>query len=432
MKMRLGSWRLAAALAIGMIASPAFAQDYVVSTPAPAAQAQSVVANQAAPQAVAPAGTGVYEMAAAACNSCNDGPVSSCGAAGSRCDGDAWKLFGSACDDPWVTIGGWVSAGYHSDSNGLFNNHASDFNVHQTWLFAERVAESKDGRLGFGFRFDGMYGIDAPETQAFGNPGATWDLNPSFTRNAGFGWAIPQLYGEVAAGDWSVKIGHFYTILGYEVVTAPDNFFYSHAMTMFNSEPFTHTGVLASRAMGDDTTIYGGWTAGWDSGFDFSAGSNFIGGISTQIDPDVNLAYMTTFGNFGSRSAGNDDGYSHSIVLDMNMSENWNTVIQSDMTRIESTGEDSFGLMMYNFYTINSCISVGSRTEWWKGDDIIGYNYGGLSAAPVSSTSYYSSTYGVNFRVNPNIVLRPEYRYDWSPALDYDEAYFGFDVVATF
>ena len=76
------------------------------------------------------------------------------------------------------------------------------------------------------------------------------------------------------------------------------------------------------------------------------------------------------------------------------MSEKWNTVIQSDLTRIASTGEDSVGLMMYNFYTINSCLSLGSRVEWWKGDDVIGYNYGGLAAAPLGSTSYVSNTWG--------------------------------------
>ena len=209
-----------------------------------------------------------------------------------RCEGDARTLFGSNCDEPWVNIGGWLQAGVHTDSNGLFNSLPSDFNVHQAWLYAERVAESKNGNLGFGFRFDGMYGIDANDTQAFGNPGATWDLDPRFTRNGGFGWALPQLYGEIAKGDLSVKVGHFYTLVGYEVVTAPDNFFYSHAMTMYNSEPFTHTGAVATYNVNDDTTVYGGWTAGWDSGFDFSAGSNFIGGFSKQIDPDINLTYI--------------------------------------------------------------------------------------------------------------------------------------------
>ena len=69
-------------------------------------------------------------------------------------------------------------------------------------------------------------------------------------------------------GDWSIKGGHFYTLLGYEVVTAPDNFFYSHAFTMYLSEAFTHTGALVTYEGLPDTTVYAGWTAGWDTGFD--------------------------------------------------------------------------------------------------------------------------------------------------------------------
>lgn len=58
-------------------------------------------------------------------------------------------------------------------------------------------------------------------------------------------------------------MGHFYTIIGNEVVTAPDNFFYSHAYTMQYGEPFTHTGGLASWS-GEKVTVHGGVVNGWD------------------------------------------------------------------------------------------------------------------------------------------------------------------------
>ena len=99
-----------------------------------------------------------------------------------------------------------------------------------------------------------------------------------------YGSAIPQLYLEAGYGDLSCKVGHFYTIIGYEVVTAPDNFFYSHAYTMYNSEPFTHTGalVLPTRLV-TDMTIYGGYVFGWDSGFEDN-GDAFLGGVSLESD----------------------------------------------------------------------------------------------------------------------------------------------------
>jgi len=345
--------------------------------------------------------------------------------------GDPWTLFGRNRDEPRLNIGGWFQAGYHEESNDLFNSQPDSFNLHQGWLFVEKAATSENGELGLGFRFDGMYGIDANDTQAFGNPNPTFDLGPRFQRGGGYGWAIPQLYGEVAKGNWNVKVGHFYTLVGYEVVTAPDNFFYSHAMTMYNSEPFTHTGAIASYSVNDDTTLYGGWTAGWDSGFDFGAGSSFLGGFSTQLDPDVALTYITTFGNFGLRSNNNNDAYGHSIVLDMTMTDRLQWIVQSDLVRIASTGEDNIGLNQYLLYTVNERLALGQRMEWWKADDITGYQpHGGL--APTSSTSYYGYTVGANYRLTPNLIARPEYRVDWSPALDYSVGYFGVDFVATY
>lgn len=341
---------------------------------------------------------------------------------------DPWTLFGSNCDDPGLNIGGWFSMGHHSNNNGLFNNHDDGFKLHQGWLFVEKVAESKCGELGFGFRFDGMYGLDAQDTQSFGNPANTFDLDPRFTRGS-YGWALPQVYGEIAKGDWTVKVGHFYTLVGYEVVPAPDNFFYSHAITMYNSEPFTHTGAIASYAVNDDTTIYGGWTAGWDTGFDFTDGSNFLGGFSTGVGQDSTLTYITTFGDFGARG---DDAYSHSFVLDTALSANLNSVLQSDLVRVGSTGEDNVGLNHYMFYQCSPRIAFGKRSEWWKGDNVTGYAPFGSTLPAAGSHSHYAQTVGVNVKANSNVTLRPEVRYNWSPAADYEEYVFGFDVVATF
>ncbi len=77
------------------------------------------------------------------------------------------------------------------------------------------------------------------------------DAEDDFTAS---GTATPVLRSGDAAGvrrssattTCGLKVGHFYTIIGYEVVTAPDNFFYTHAYTMQYGEPFTHTGVLAT------------------------------------------------------------------------------------------------------------------------------------------------------------------------------------------
>eukprot|EP00913_Durusdinium_trenchii_P028293 g26521.t1 len=314
-------------------------------------------------------------------------------------------------EDSPIKVGGWMQWGYHSKNNGLFNNHKDNVNLHQLWFYTEKVADGSKG-LDFGFRFDAMYGVDAADTQAFGNRPGSWDFMNNFDHGI-YGFALPQLYGEVACGDLSVKIGHFFTIVGYEVVTAPDNFFYSHAYTMYNSEPFTHTGALATYKASDDVTLYGGWTAGWDTGFDrVDDGSNFLGGASLALTDDITFTYVTTIGDFGARG----EGYSHSAVADFKLDENWNYVLQSDLVNTNNGADHQYGVNQYLFYTYNEKIRFGSRFEWWKN----------------AGNSQFASTSGVNIKPWNNFILRPEVRYDWNPGTGVDFTTFGIDAILTY
>ena len=361
-----------------------------------------------------------YGVYTPACQSCNVAP------APAPADDGPWKLFNT----DRFNIGGWFQFGYHSEGNDLFNSRPDALNLQQAWFYFEKEAVSENGELAFGFRFDGVYGIDGPDTQSFGNAGPTFDNSPSFTRGSQFGWAIPQAYAEVAKGDWSVKVGHFYTLVGYEVVPAPDNFFYSHSITTFNTEPFTHTGAVATWNATDNLTIYGGWTAGWDTGFDFDTGSSFLGGFGTQLSEDVAFTYITTIGDLGLRSNG-ENGYSHSLVWDVALTDKLQYVLQSDLLSVEATGEDNVGINQRFIYNVNDRIGVGTRIEWWKGDENTGYAPFG-APAPTNSTSYYAATFGLNYHINKNLRVRPEYRYDWSPGLGFDEGYVGIDLIGLY
>ena len=352
-----------------------YLQDEVASPSDAAAEAtESVVADVApadpepaaaeAPAAAAPAANTF--TASAGCNTC--GPTccepscnSCCGGLGLECNlGDPYtispELFGDCSQ--W-SVGGWFQMGHHNKSNGQFNQHPTNLNLHQAWTYLERTAAPTCGGLDWGFRADFMYGVDADDTQAFGNTGANttgargWDTG---WNHGIYGWALPQFYGEIASEDWSLKLGHFYTLVGYEVVGAPGNFFYSHAFTMYNSEPFTHTGALLTYSVCDDIETYAGWTAGWDTGFDqFGDGSNYIGGAKLTVTDDVSLTYISTIGNFGARGR---NGYMSSIVIDTNLTDKLNYIFQSDVLRVGQTGEDNVGINQYLIYNVNDCLGV--------------------------------------------------------------------------
>jgi hypothetical protein len=342
--------------------------------------------------------------------------------------GDPWTVSSLMGDDPCVNIGGWLAAGYHNRPDGTFLDYPHHAQLTQGWLFAEKATDGADG-LDFGGRVDVMYGTDAANTQSFGNTPGVFDFSDTFNHGE-YGWAIPQLYAEVAYHDWKVKAGHFFTLLGWEVVPATGNFFYSHAFTMNYSEAFTHTGAVATYTGVENFEFYGGWTLGWDTGFDqLDGGNSFLGGAKYTGIEDISFIYITTFGNLGWLGK----GYTHSLVADFALTDKLHYIAQSDYVDVyqsDFTGKDYYtiGFNNYLIYWATDRVGLGTRAEWWKAQGV----------------SYYEVTAGVNFKPIPNFVIRPEFRYQWSPAAEGNPAnnqmaipslgdgIFGVDGILTF
>lgn len=362
------------------------------------------------------------------------------------CDSD--KVFGNGCNDgcgwcnigePWKLSkvegfdwGGWIQMGYQNKPDGSFTGNGpflnqkewGKFNLNQLYLYTAKVADGSKG-VDWGFRFDAMYGVDGNEAQSFGNAPGNWDYVNGFDHGI-YEFALPQAYGEIAVENLSVKVGHFYTPIGYEVVTSPDNFFYSRQVNFWNSEPFTHTGVLSNYKVNDKLAVTAGWVLGWDTGFDqINNGSMGITGFVYNVSEIFTLTYMNGFGEFGWRG----NGMINSAILSAAWTEKFSTVHQFDVLGTNNpsdfadpaslTPRDSTGFVNYAFYTINDCLKLGARAEWYKADSI----------------SYYTMTYGVNVKPHANVVIRPEVRHMWSPANNADlwnQTVFGIDAIVRF
>lgn len=276
------------------------------------------------------------------------------------------------------------------------------FGLNQQGLYIGRTADGSKG-LDWGFRAEAIYGIDGNEAQSFGNNFGRYDFDEKWNHGI-YEWALPQLYAEVAAGDVSVKLGHFYTPIGYEVIPSGGNFFFSRQLTFYNSEPFTHTGALATWTASDSLSVLGGWTLGMDTGFDrLNSGSSFLGGFVYSLTEATSFTYMATAGNLGWRG----DGAINSLILSHNWSDNLQSVHQFDVlssnlgTSFATTGvaDDSTGFINYLFYTLNDQMKAGVRQEWYKADAV----------------SYNTITYGLNIKPVDMLVVRPEVRHMFSP-----------------
>jgi hypothetical protein len=411
--------------------------------------------------------------AAPACEGvCNSDAVFGCG--GGEGLGEPWTvidLFTDECgnnhlkDNGWQ-LGGFTQFGYQNNPDGAFTgngpfnndrlgadaaNNAYEWdrlNLNQQYFFLGKAADGSEG-LGFGFRVDMIYGVDGNEAQSFGNTPGTFDFLNGWDHGT-YEWAMPQLYGEVAYNNLSVKLGHFYTPIGYEVIPSNGNFFLSRQLTFYNSEPFTHTGALATYKASDKVQVLGGWTLGMDTGFDqFAGGTSFLGGTIIQMTDKTAFTYMMTAGDLGWRG----NGAINSAILTHQWTDKLQTVHQFDVLgtdlEVAQTGpfgfiqwdrpvdfardgiaRDSIGLINYAFYQVSDRVKAGVRQEWYKAD----------------SVSYYTFTYGVNVKPTANLVVRPEVRHMWSPGSNnglgiiiptgqgdlFNQTVFGIDAILTY
>ena len=339
--------------------------------------------------------------------------------------------IGRRLSDSGVKAGGFLQMGYHSDNNGLFNNHADDFNVHQLYFSLEKVADDSEG-MGIGFRSDIVYGVDAQDMQAFGNDRASeYDDDTDFDHGI-YGWALPQLYATVVRDDLSVKLGHFNANLGMESNNPTQNFFYSHSKAMYNSQPRTLTGLMADYNLTDELTTSFGWAGGWNSGMlecgntrsgtDGRDGSALVSKIGFNPLDGVSLTYAVSMGDLGNRG----EGYVHSVYGELEIIDDITYAIESVL--VETNQEDaagaahSVGITQYLTSKINDKLSAGARIEWWKN----------------SGDSEYDVTFGLNYQARDCIVVRPEIRTDWGAdsaavrGTQEDQTVFGIDVILSY
>jgi hypothetical protein len=329
-------------------------------------------------------------------------------------DAAAWAgLQGSG----WI-IGGWGTAGInyntddpHDSSNGPMNmtDRNGELNLYQLDLFAEK-AIVKTGSWDLGGRIDYMFGTDSRYTQAAG----TWDtkiMNP----NSYYNMAVPQAYVEVFApvgNGLSGKIGHFYTIIGYESVPSALNFFSSHTYS-FKSSPFTTTGALFNYTINDQWNVNLGAVKGMDN-FDLNPGAwGQMSGINwANAETGTSLSFSIMQGNAYQNMPANDLEY-YSVIFQQQLGK-WHYVLQHDRGTINhaiNNNQDTavwYSVAQYLTYQLDDVWGLGLRGEWFRDQSGFRYNNG--------EANYYDVTAGVNYKPKSWLLVRPELRYDWAQA----------------
>lgn len=397
---------------------------------------------------------------------CGDFGCNSCGI----CTSDCWNV----CDQWFVK--GWLEQGFtgNPDSNSglvgpagtngplIFNDQANEYMLNQLYLTFGREVRKDAGSWDIGGRVDVLFGTDYYFVQAQGletrSDGSQQWNSGNGPRNAGnaglYGLALPQFYVEANvpwANGVQVKAGHFYTVMGYESVMAPENFFYSRSYTMQYGQPFTHTGILASWDSSPCTTWYGGITRGWDTFEQPNGQVGFLGGFYwTSPHEATKLNFVLHTGS--EDPSGQNNRTTYSLVFQQRLNQCWTYVLEHNLgteenARLTTSNElgDAtwYGLSNYLYYTVDSCLDVGVRFEWFNDRDNARV-FGLANDNIADGGSYYALTLGANYHPAPWFILRPEVRWDWSdlsaPGIDGaynngtsdDQFTIGFDLITIF
>ena len=365
---------------------------------------------------------------------------------------------------------GWIDAGLGANAwgtpfNGVvtFADRSWQGQVNQLYLANERAADAEAGEWDWGARVDLLLGTDSIFTTARGLD--AWPLQAYGVANAAswafskdYGLAMPQLYLDVARGDLTLRLGHFYGILGYEQVPAVGNFFYTHCFSMQYS-PFTFTGVMGTWKPADGVTIHSAVHTGWNNFLDpmpmsgpwailnpgypgAASTAGYLGGVTLESDDrSQSLAIGMTTGNeatpLGSDPASGSLVGNRSLITTVytnRLTERLTYVFENDAAWQFNSGAPSatagqqpglaqwYSFNQYAFWTFSDRWLGGVRLEYFRD------NNGYIVVAPLRNYSqagnpgYYSGgfagnfwelTLGLNYRPNRNWMIRPEVRYDW-------------------
>jgi len=213
------------------------------------------------------------------------------------------------------------------------------------------------------------------------------------------------------------RFGKFVTMHGAEVIEAKDNMNYSRSLLFNFAIPFTHTGLMASYPFSDKVSASLYVVNGWDN-FDDEGSSKTLG-LSTAVTPSEQVSLILNLMN--GREADLQTGVESTRFLadavatikpmkNLTFAVNGDYAVQKDSA---PDGSDAkwYGIAGYIKYDFSDLFSATVRAEYFKDSD------GARTLTPQTAKEI---TVTPEFRIAKNLIIRPEYRHDWSDEKVFD------------
>jgi len=299
-----------------------------------------------------------------------------------------------------------------SDTNEqrIFDQKANSFLID----LAE-IQFAKDAPVGgLGYKLKVSFGETAKfiHSAGLGGPNDVVDLTQAYVN-----------YVAPLGSGLKLQFGKFVTYHGAEVIEARDDFNYSRSFLFNYAIPFTHTGFMAgytfSKAFSANIYVVNGWDVTEDNNKGKTFGTSFV---VTPVEPfSMNFNFM-----YGPEQSHNSTNYRFLFdwVGTLKATKNLTFVLNTDCATEEQDplngGRNAqwYGVAGYAKYDFTDWFSTSIRAEYF--DDKEGVRTG-------IAQQLKEITITPEFRVVKNLIVRPEYRHDWSNRDGFDSEHGTFN-----
>ena len=308
--------------------------------------------------------------------------------------------------------------------------------VNQFLLAVERPTSVSSRGHDIGFRAAALLGTDARYTRLTGQ------FERATTGHYAFDIVEACLLASLAFGSRSgidLKVGEYLSPLGYEILAANGNPFYSHGYIFNFGVPGKHAGALMTMHVNSTIDL----TAGVDRGTNtsFEADNNdalaFIAGGAVKLRR-FTITALTHIGPENPRGTAGlrpnrDLRYYNDIIIEWRVSDRLTSVTEFNYIRDDGLKADGGGAAQYLTYQLSPVVKIAGRAEIWRdaqgafvgafpdANDLIFAETGrpnrAFGGGPATYVAFTAGT-TISLRVPhvAQLMLRPELRVDHAAA----------------
>ena len=320
-----------------------------------------------------------------------------------------------------IYLQGGYNYNFNGPESGLNDWRVFDQKANSFTLDLAQIVFAKDPAIGnVGFKLKLSAGETAKwiHSAGLGNANDPFDLTEAY-----ISYVAPLGKGvRFDFGKWA-------TFFGAEVIEAKDNVNYSRSFLFNYAIPFTHTGLKVGYSITDALTVGLHMVNGWDNATDNNKGKSY--GASIGFAPVEQFSTIVNVMS-GPEQASNNSNYRSLVdvvttikpIKPLTIILNYDYGYESKFTDSAGTylgGSHWSGISAITKVDINDMHSVALRGEYFRDDNAARTGF-------VQELKEVTLTWET--RLVGNLILRPEYRHDWSNKATFDGAKKQQDTLA--